>query len=411
MPRRLWESDESDMLGRCRVRRFIRLPPLICLCRATGSAMFENSRRAPRIVTSIALTISVVAILPGCSRTTSVETGNASQTADSVSRSDPSSTGFPRQAGSYTVLGILTDNQDNSKAKENAETTLLRHPDVKCLVGLWSQNTPMILAALRSSDAIGRVKVVGFDEHPDTLAGIRDGSVHGTVVQQPYAFGYRSVQWLATLALGGTVDVPESGMIIIPHRSITRDNVNEFAADVDAIKSGNGPLLTDQSIDGDGLRIAYITNSLDPFWTLAEDGCERAAEQFRCQVDVQMPSTGSIEEQKRFLESNVAAAVDGIAISPIDPSNQTDMINVAAGATRVICHDSDAPASRREFYLGTSNYLAGRAAGQLIKQAVPEGGEVMLFVGKMEVLNAQERSAGIIDELAGKPIPAFLQSP
>lgn len=321
-----------------------------------------------------------------------------------------SSGGFPRIAGNYTVLGILTDNQDNSKAKENAETTLLRHPEVKCLVGLWSQNTPMILAALRSGEAIGKVNVVGFDEHPDTLAGISDGSVFGTIVQQPYAFGYRSVQWMATLAGGGTVDVPESGMIIIPHRTITRENVNQFAADVDRIKSGDGPLLAeDAAIDGAGVRVAYITNSLDPFWTLADAGCQRAAAQFGCEVSVQMPSTGSIEEQKRFLESNVAAGVDAIAISPIDPENQVAMINEACRSSIVICHDSDAPASKRRFYLGTSNYLAGRAAGKLIKDAIPEGGEVMLFVGKMEVLNAQERSAGIMDELADQPIPEILR--
>lgn len=355
--------------------------------------------------------LSLVSV--GCNRSTNsaVTTDSGSAAVSDAPSTDSSS--FPRRAGKYTVLGILTDNQDNSKAKENAETTLLRHPNVACLVGLWSQNTPMILAALRSSDAIGKVSVVGFDEHPDTLSGIRDGSVHGTVVQQPYAFGYRSVQWLTTLANGGEVKVPDSGMIIIPHRSITSENVGKFAADIDAIKSGNGPLLAQgevADIDGSGKKVAYITNSLDPFWTLAEFGCQRAAEQFGCDVDVQMPSSGSIEEQKRFLESNVAAGIDGIAISPIDPENQVAMINEACQATIVLCQDSDAPASQRKFYLGTSNYLAGRAAGKLIQQAIPDGGEVMLFVGKMEVLNAQERSQGIIDELAGEPIPAILMS-
>ncbi|WDQ17295.1 substrate-binding domain-containing protein [Rhodopirellula sp. P2] len=349
-------------------------------------------------------------LLLGCSKSGSSSSEQSQSGPETVGQASVDASGFPRQCGNYTVLGILTDNQDNSKAKENAETTLLRHPNVGCLVGLWSQNTPMILAALRSSDAVGKVSVVGFDEHPDTLAGIRDQSVFGTVVQQPYAFGYRSVQWLTTLVKGGQVEVPESGMIIIPHRSITLDNVNEFAADVDAMKSGQGPILSgEEQIDGAGVRVAYITNSLDPFWTLADAGCKRAAEQFGCEVDVQMPSSGSIEEQKRFLESNVAAKVDGIAISPIDPENQVAMINEACQATTVICQDSDAPASRRKFYLGTSNYLAGRAAGKLIQEAIPEGGEVMLFVGKMEVLNAQERSQGIMDELAGKPIPAILQ--
>jgi ribose transport system substrate-binding protein len=274
------------------------------------------------------------------------------------------------------------------------------------MVGLWSNNTPMILQALRSSDALGEVAVVGFDEHPDTLAGIREGTVHGTIVQQPYAFGYRSVEWLTTLAKGGTVDVPESGQLFIPHRAITGENVQEFADQIEAIKQGEGPLLSPESeLDGSGVHVAFITNSIDPFWTLAEHGCNRAAEQFGCVVDVQMPPSGTIEEQKRFLETNAANNLDGVAISPIDPDNQVQMINEACESMTVICQDSDAPSSQREFYLGTSNYMAGRAAGKLIKEVVPEGGKVMMFVGKMEVLNAQERSQGIIDELADAPVP------
>jgi ribose transport system substrate-binding protein len=366
-----------------------------------------------RLIT-FALPLCIATVL-GCtsrtpeSTTASIPTTSGGGVQTETQPDSSNESGFPRKAGLYTVLGILTDNQDNNKAKENAETTLIRHPQVGCLVGLWSQNTPMILAALRSSNAVGKVKVVGFDEHPETLAGIREGIVFGTIVQQPYAFGYRSVEWLTTLALGKEVDVPESGLLYIPHQSITGKNVQKFADDVQAIRAGKGPLLSpDLMLDGKGKRVAYITNSTDPFWTLAEFGCNRAAEQFGCEVDVQMPSSGTIEEQKRYLESNVAQKLDGIAISPIDPENQVGMINEAAKATILICHDSDAPASSRRFYLGTSNYMAGRAAGKLIKQALPDGGEVMLFVGKMEVLNAQERSQGIIDELSGEPVPEYL---
>ena len=344
--------------------------------------------------------------LCGCTQTSPVTSGGATDAAAPESGSGR----FPLAAGKYTVLGILTDNQDNSKAKENAETTLLTYPDVACLVGLWSNNTPMILAGLRSSDAIGKIKVVGFDEHSETLAGIREGTVFGTIVQNPYGFGYRSVEWLTSIAKGQDVDVPDSGLLFIPHQTITSENLQAFADNIDAIKAGEGPLLSpDSTLDGKGVRVAFITNSIDPFWTLAEFGCNKAAEQFGCEVDVQMPSSGSIEEQKRFLESNMANKLDGTAISPIDPENQVGMINEACEAMSVICQDSDAPASNRQFYLGTSNYMAGRAAGQLIKQAVPDGGEVMLFVGKMEVLNAQERSQGIIDELSDQPVPPMFE--
>lgn len=352
---------------------------------------------------AIALLLSILAV--GCNR------GGSGGKGGSAAGDRSGSSRFPLTAGNYTVLGILTDNQDNAKAKENAETTVLRHPDVACLVGLWSQNTPMILSALRSGDLLGKVKVVGFDEHAETLQGIRDGHVFGTIVQQPYQFGYRSVEFLTQIARGEPVDAPESGLIFIPHEIIKADNVQQFGDNLEAIKAGKGPLLSpDSNLDGKGLKVAYITNSVDPFWVWADFGCRRASEQFGTQVDVQMPSSGSVEEQKRFLETNAVAKLDGVAISPIDPDNQVQMIDAAAAVMPVICHDSDAPASQRKFYLGTSNYMAGRAAGKLIKEAIPDGGKVMLFVGKMEVLNAQERSQGIIDELSDLPIPEIFQS-
>ena len=363
---------------------------------ATG----QSSQRPDRLLVSAIAVLAVMTTL-GCGR----------NGANQANQGRSGTNQFPVEAGKYTVLDILTDNQDNAKAKENAETTILRHPDVACMVGLWSQNTPMILAGLRSSGNLGKIKVIGFDEHAETLLGIREGVVHGTIVQQPYEFGYRSVQWMVQIARGESIDVPESGLVFIPHRVIRESNVDQFAQDLEAIRSGNGPLLAaDLELDGSGLRVAYITNSVDPFWNWAKFGCLRAAQQFGTNVDVQMPSSGSVEEQKRYLESNIAAKLDGTAISPIDPANQVAMINDAAAVMPVICHDSDAPASDRRFYLGTSNYMAGREAGKLIKEAVPEGGKVMLFVGKMEVLNAQERSQGIIDELADNPIPEIFQS-
>ena len=67
----------------------------------------------------------------------------------------------------------------------------------------------------------------------------------------------------------------------------------------------------------------------------------------------------------------------------------------------VFTQDSDAPQSARTCYIGTDNVAAGRQAGQLIREAIPEGGAIMLFVGKLDARNAQERVQGIKDALAG----------
>ena len=45
------------------------------------------------------------------------------------------------------------------------------------------------------------------------------------------------------------------------------------------------------------------------------------------------------------------------------------------------------------------NYDAGRMAGQLVKEALPDGGSVMIFVGRLGQLNAEQRRQGLIDEL------------
>ena len=41
---------------------------------------------------------------------------------------------------------------------------------------------------------MGKIKIVGFDEDPRTLRGVPEGMIEGTVVQQPYEFGYQSVK-------------------------------------------------------------------------------------------------------------------------------------------------------------------------------------------------------------------------
>jgi ribose transport system substrate-binding protein len=153
-------------------------------------------------------------------------------------------------------------------------------------------------------------------------------------------------------------------------------------------------------------RIAYITNGVDPFWNTAAAGVKAGAREFNADAEVHMPAKG-IVDQKRIVEGLLAGSIDGIAISPIDAKNQVDLINEACRVTKVITHDSDAPDSKRLCFVGMNNYNAGREAGKLVKEAIPNGGKVMLFVGRLEQLNAQQRRQGIIDELLERPAQAL----
>jgi ribose transport system substrate-binding protein len=152
------------------------------------------------------------------------------------------------------------------------------------------------------------------------------------------------------------------------------------------------------------LKVAFITNNPYDFWKIAEHGTEKARTDFDVDVEFKMPSGGgSAEEQHRIIEDLLTRGVKGIAISPNDAANQTEYFKKVSAQVPLITQDSDLPdASARRCYIGTDNYKAGRAVGELIKKAAPEGGKIVIYVGKLDVQNAVERRQGVLDELAGK---------
>lgn len=152
-------------------------------------------------------------------------------------------------------------------------------------------------------------------------------------------------------------------------------------------------------------RLTFMTNGVAYFWTIAEAGAKQAGKDFGADVTVTMPS--SITDQTRKLEDLLTRGCDGIAISPVDPENQSDVINQAAATTNLITQDSDAPESNRLFYIGMDNYLAGKMCGELVRKTLPDGGTVMLFIGRLDQDNAQRRRQGCLDAIVGlEPDPS-----
>ena len=146
-------------------------------------------------------------------------------------------------------------------------------------------------------------------------------------------------------------------------------------------------------------RVAFVPNGPASFWDIAKAGAMKAGKDFKCEVDVRIPEGGKAESQKQIIEDLITRDFDGIAISPIDGENQTQLINDAASKRYVITHDSDAPYSDRICCIGMDNYQAGRMCGKLVKEAIPDGGKVMIFVGRLSQDNAKGRRQGLIDEL------------
>lgn len=193
----------------------------------------------------------------------------------------------------------------------------------------------------------------------------------------------------------------------------TRTPKGRITADTSGSRSAGAP----GSAEGRVLKLAAVTNSASRYWNIARKGCEDAIQELgNARLEFRVVSTGNVEEQAQILENLLAGddgdeeadenggGADGIAVSPVDPANQIDVLNYVAEKTLLITLDSDAPQSRRVCYIGADNVAAGREAGKLLKQALPDGGRIMLFVGSLDTENARERLTGIREEIAGSRI-------
>lgn len=152
------------------------------------------------------------------------------------------------------------------------------------------------------------------------------------------------------------------------------------------------------------IKIAYVTNCVAEFWNIAKAGAMKAGKELDCTVEVVMPNAegGTASNQNAEMEKLLANGFQGIAVSPVDPENQTSMLNQVGDSSIFITHDSDAPNSNRKLYIGMSNYDAGFMVADLVKRACPDGGNVILFIGSVDQLNGRQRRQGVIDGLMGR---------
>ncbi|MCS7167076.1 MAG: substrate-binding domain-containing protein [Gemmatales bacterium] len=303
------------------------------------------------------------------------------------------------RVGKYIVVGTFTDDAQQDKCKANAETVLARHPDINCLVGLWAYNPPALLQVVKEAGKLGQVHIVAFDENEETLQGIKDGHIVGTIVQDPYNFGYQSMRILAATLRKQDLMLPEDRILYIPHRIITRDNVEEFHKQLRELKEK--PAEPPKGDPKQRLFLAFISNNPHEFWTICERGVQKAAADFNLHCEFHRPARGTPEEQRAILETLMTRGVQGVAISPVDAANQAQFFDEIASKIPFIAADSDLPpGSKRLCYVGTNNVEAGRAAGRLVRQVLPQGGKVAIFVGRLDVQNAVERRQGVLEALS-----------
>ncbi|WP_430255415.1 sugar-binding protein [Neorhizobium sp. DAR64872/K0K18] len=129
---------------------------------------------------------------------------------------------------SIELVDVRGDDVDFARARSNVDDVLAANPDITCMVGFYSYNPPKIYEALKAAGKLGNITVIAFDEDPITLGAVRQGQFAGTVVQDPYQWGYEGMKLMAAYLKGDKSKVPADGLIIVPTKVIDKANVDAF---------------------------------------------------------------------------------------------------------------------------------------------------------------------------------------
>jgi ribose transport system substrate-binding protein len=140
-----------------------------------------------------------------------------------------------------------------------------------------------------------------------------------------------------------------------------------------------------------------------PYWKTAAAGFARAASDMKVRSDFVGPQSYDAQAERDALNQAVQKKATGILLAVTDPAQLKDSIDsaVAAGIP-VVTVDSDAPASKRLFFIGTNNYQAGFTGGQRLAQELKGKGSVVVYT-MPDQPNLQDRLRGYKEALSRTP--------
>lgn len=158
-------------------------------------------------------------------------------------------------------------------------------------------------------------------------------------------------------------------------------------------------LLSCGAHDSNEYFVFVAANLQVPYWQAAGAGFTKAAGVFKVRADFIGPNSYDPKAERDALNDAVQKKATGILLGVTDPALLKDSIDKAiAAGIPVVTMDSDAPDSKRLFFIGTNNYAAGVSGGMRLAQELHGKGNVVVFT-MPDQRNMQDRLRGYRDTL------------
>jgi ribose transport system substrate-binding protein len=154
----------------------------------------------------------------------------------------------------------------------------------------------------------------------------------------------------------------------------------------------------------DNVKIGFITKFPVPFFATMENAAKAyaAANPGVEIIYAQGASATDIEGQIAHIESMVTKGVQGIAITPVDPTVAAALDKAIAQGVKVVLLDNNIPDWKGRTALATTNnYNAGKIAGEYLKSVLKSGDTLGILEGVPGVPSLDDRVNGMLDGLKG----------
>ena len=152
------------------------------------------------------------------------------------------------------------------------------------------------------------------------------------------------------------------------------------------------------------VKLGFITKFPVPFFATMENAAKAYAAA-NPGVEIiygQGASATDIEGQIALIESMVTQGVQGIAITPVDPTVASALDKAIASGVKVVLMDNSIPGWDRAAALATTdNYNAGKIAGQYLKSVLSAGDTLGILEGVPGVPALDDRVKGMLEGLGG----------
>ena len=151
-------------------------------------------------------------------------------------------------------------------------------------------------------------------------------------------------------------------------------------------------------------KIGFITKFPVPFYTTMADAAKAYATA-NPGVEIiygQGQSATDIEGQIALIESMVTQGVQGIAITPVDPTVAAALDKAVEAGVKVVLMDNSIPDWAGQTALATTNnYNAGKLAGEYLKTVLKAGDTLGILEGVPGVPALDDRVNGMLEGLKG----------